>query len=442
MPTAQLASRHLHFYIAAVPRGIMMSFNYQQKFDSYLPKTLYSRLQPIDQEFIQECSFRFKLTFQEFRQVTEAARDLNMWDETGLAEWWNTSFPSAVTKKVFLQKINDHLLSLKRSEKKYSLNIADNYPVQSSKPVVYTAEEKNIIGSCPVASAKTLCCQLQTIDAIENCTLGCSYCTIQTFYTNHTVINTALKSKLAQLVIDPDRYYHFGSGQASDSLALGNIGNVLDDLCAFAAAYPNVLLELKTKSKNINYFLKNGIPPNIVCSWSLNPEIIISHEEHFTASLKERLASARKLADRGIKVAFHFHPMIYYQGWDTDYPAMADSIMQRFKTEEVLFLSFGSITLIKPVIRKIRDLDIKTKTLQMELVPDPLGKLTYPDNIKIQMYKTIYTAFQPWQDKVYMYLCMEKPAIWQKVFGYRYSNNRAFEQDFAQKTIARIHSIS
>ena len=40
----------------------------------------------------------------------------------------------------------------------------------------------------------------------------------------------------------------------------------------------------------------------MVCSWSLNPSVIIDNEEHFTAGLKERIEAARILADKGIKV--------------------------------------------------------------------------------------------------------------------------------------------
>ncbi|NIV72697.1 MAG: hypothetical protein GWN44_08470, partial [Calditrichae bacterium] len=74
------------------------------------------------------------------------------------------------------------------------------------------------------------------------------------------------------------------------------------------------MLEFKTKSNNIRYFLENETPNNIVCSWSLNTSVIIENEEHFTASLEQRLQAARTIADYGIKVAFHFHPLVYYQG--------------------------------------------------------------------------------------------------------------------------------
>jgi spore photoproduct lyase len=104
----------------------------------------------------------------------------------------------------------------------------------------------------------------------------------------------------------------------------------------------------------------------------------------------------------------------------------------------VLFISFGSITLIKPVVQKIRNLGNPTKTLQMELVKDPHGKLTYPDHIKTMMFKHMYKAFSTWQDKVLFYLCMEKASIWEKSFGYVYANNEEFEHDFGRRTMGKV----
>jgi spore photoproduct lyase len=144
------------------------------------------------------------------------------------------------------------------------------------------------------------------------------------------------------------------------------------------------------------------------------------------------------VADKGVKVAFHFHPMVYYDGWQRDYPEIASTLMQRFQADEVLFISFGSVTFIKPVIQKIRALGYQTKMLQTEFVSDPHGKLTYADDIKIKMFKTVHEALAPWHDQVLMYLCMEKAAIWENAFGYVYANNDEFERDFGLKTMSKI----
>ena len=422
---------------------MVKAINYEQKFNSYLDKTLFRYLDPEQQEFTRELAFKLRLTFQEFRQLVEMSRDISMWAESDIIAWWRESGlngqpVNANSKKVLLQKLQAYVQDLKRSAKIYPANGLPRPPFRAKKPIYVEKTDKKVFGQCPVASEKTVCCNLHTIDAVENCAFGCSYCTIQTFYSDQFIFDADFADKLKAIPIDPNRFYHFGTGQSSDSLVWGNRYGILDALCKFAADHPNVLLEFKTKSDNVQYLLENKIPANIVCSWSLNTPTIIQNEEHFTASLEKRIHAARQVADRGIKVAFHFHPMVYYAGWQKDYPAIAKTLLNQFTAEEVLFISYGSVTFIKPVIQKIRKLGHQTKTLQMDMVQDPHGKLTYPDELKIRMFKTMHRAFAPWHDRVFFYLCMEKALIWQETFGFVYEDNEEFERDFGRKTMVKV----
>ena len=144
------------------------------------------------------------------------------------------------------------------------------------------------------------------------------------------------------------------------------------------------------------------------------------------------------VADKNIRVSFHFHPMIYYAGWEKDYPALAIRVQENFSPEEVLFISFGSVTFIKPVLKAIRERGWKTKIHQMPFVKDPKGKLTYRDPVKIEMFRTMVESFFPWHEKVFFYLCMEKAAIWRETFDFAYPNNTVFESDFAAKTMSKL----
>jgi len=285
----------------------------------------------------------------------------------------------------------------------------------------------------------TVCCNLKTLDSVQSCVYGCSYCTIQTFYSDQITLEDELNEKLAGLELDPGRGYHIGTGQSSDALAYGNRNGMLDALCDFAEKNPNVLLEFKTKSSNVDYFVQNKVPANIVCSWSLNPQIIIDNEEHFTSSLQERLQAARTAADNGVKVSFHFHPIIYYKGWQSAYEQIAAKVIEMYTPQEVLFVSFGSLTFIKPVIKKIRALGLPSKILQMEFAEDPHGKLTYPDAVKIEKFSAMHKAFLPWHDKVFFYLCMEKASIWQESLDFVYDSNSQFEEDLLDKSFAKIN---
>jgi spore photoproduct lyase len=421
--------------------------DYTIKFKTLEENSLFKNLDKWQQEFIKDISAKLRLTFQEFRQIVQAARDLDMWGEGDIKSWWQENvvafdFPSINDKKDILNRLQIHLNQLKTQEKKYTDTSLFKPSYRNQNRIITNDVDKTIHGMCPVASEKTICCNLHTIDAVENCVFGCSYCTIQTFYGKDILIQKDIKEKLDAIPIDPDRFYHFGTGQSSDSLAWGNRNGILDAHCNFAAEHPNILMEFKTKSNNIKYFLETQIPENIVCSWSLNSPVIIETEEHFTAPLEERIASARALADKAIKVSFHFHPLVWYKGWKKDYQKIANLLMNEFDPQEVLFISFGSITLIKPVVQKIRDLGNPTKILQMELVKDPHGKLTYPDQKKIRMFKFMYESFRKWREDVFFYLCMEKEIIWRESFGYVYLSNDEFERDFGTQIMNKINPSS
>ncbi len=155
---------------------------------------------------------------------------------------------------------------------------------------------------------------------------------------------------------------------------------------------------------------------------------MISNEEHYTASLEERFAAARAAANLGIKVAFHFHPMVHYEDSLEDYKNLINRVVENFTPEEVLFVSFGSVTFIKPVMQEIRKRGGESKILQMELVPDPHGKLTYPDEIKLALFHNAYKSFSEWHNKVFFYLCMERSFFWDEVFGEHYLTNDIFEK--------------
>ncbi|MDA9101066.1 hypothetical protein N9K06_00170 [Omnitrophica bacterium] len=412
-------------------------------------QTFYPYLAEEDRLLLENLDKQYSLTYQEFRKIAEAARDLELWqDETFAALIGDMTVVSSLKtenhrhvsypqdKDVFLKKFFDRFYEIRNAAKIYPSEDVLAGPKEShSLRIVRKDTEKKIYGDCPVASEETVCCNLKTIDAVENCAFGCSYCTIQTFYGPEAVLDAKLKQKLEAIEIHPGQFYHFGTGQSSDSLIWGNRHGLLDDLCGFAAKHPNVLLEFKTKSDHTAYFEQNRIPKNVVCSWSLNTEPVICHEEAGTASLQRRLEAARKVADHGVKVAFHFHPMVYYEGWQADYEDLGRAVQAQFDPKEVLFISFGSVTFIKPVMQQIRRRQQPTRILQMELVPAPKGKFSYPEDLKIRQFQTMYNVFKPWQGRVYMYLCMEPARIWDSVFGWHYPTNEEFESDFGLKTL-------
>ncbi len=112
--------------------------------------------------------------------------------------------------------------------------------------------------------------------------------------------------------------------------------------------------------------------------------------------------------------------------------------METISTEEVLYLSFGTVTFIKPIVKAIRERGRESKILQMEMAPAPKGKLSYPEAIKRELFEAMYDVFAPWREKVFTYLCMEKRELWESIFGFSYRTNEEFEKAFGRDVMAKV----
>lgn len=409
--------------------------DYSSKFSSISGQTSFQYLPAEQQAFTSELAACYRFTLQELRQFTNIALDLNRWNLTSIKEVWSELDPddcySRDRKKNLLRQLRQSWLELKSEPNSYPEHPSAT-PTVTPIPVT-VSREKLGLGYCPVASDRTRCCNLLTLDAVENCGFDCSYCSIQSFYHgNRVIFDSGFADKLSRLELDPQQTYHIGTGQSSDSLMWGNNQQILDALICFARSNPNAILELKTKSANITHLSKVGLPPNIICTWSLNTRTIIENEEHATAPLERRLQAARKLADKGVVVGFHFHPIIHYTDWRQEYSELYRLVQQMFKPSEVAMVSLGTLTFIKPVMKKIRQRNFNSMILKMPMV-EAAGKFSYPPETKLELFTHAYESFSPqWHDDVFFYLCMEDHGMWQPVFGYHYTTNDEFEQ--AMKT--------
>lgn len=373
---------------------------------------------------------KYKFTFSQINILKNIEKDFKMWNDTSFDKEIPEIYFEKYKDKQLSKKIFEHYVSI-HEKLKNKLNDYDDFKEVKYETRKYSfnkIEKDGIgLGACPVASEGTRCCNLLTLDAVESCGFDCSYCSIQSFYNQNKIgIDKNFKEKIKNLNLDPNETYHIGTGQSSDSLMWGNRDGILDTLFDFARDNQNVILEFKTKSNNIKYFLENDVPENIICTWSLNTQTIVDNEEHLTASLDERIKSARALADKGVLVGFHFHPIVQYKNYLEEYGLVYKRLQNEFTSDEVVLISMGTLTFIKPVIKQLREREMKTKILQMPFETIN-GKQSYSIETKKEMFKHCYDSFASWHGKVYFYLCMEAHSLWKDVFGYEYSSNNQME---------------
>ena len=393
--------------------------------------------------FIQDIPY---LSFQQRRMLREEAMDLALWNLPGrdgdIRTIWPEDYDRSSKNEVrrIFTRVMAHLSELRRSPVDYSTFNPD-YDFRGRKPDINTdfLSPDRIMGRCPCPrdGEQTRCCNLKTLDAVQQCAFACAYCSIQSFYSQNEIrVLSDLKQHLDNMVLE-EGTWHIGTGQSSDSLLLGDDYGTLTALKAFAEKHPDVIVELKTKSARTDW-IQMDLPRNIVSTWSLNAETPAAKEEHLAATPSARIKAARACAQAGHPVGFHIHPMVFFEGWEEEYKNLVMALCDNIDPENAVMVGIGTLTFTKQNLRALRESGRPTRVTQMPLSPIA-GKFSYDPETKKKMFGFLYNCFpQDWKDKVFFYLCMEDPSLWEPCLGRSYSCNADFEADMKRHYLAKL----
>ncbi|MFC1584958.1 radical SAM protein [Fibrobacterota bacterium] len=396
---------------------------------------------------LKQLEEKFRFSHQQLKQTAEWMVDCRMWDEPSFPKGLAAALKDVQMERRGLTITQQRTLLFQSLKKQYQKirGKEKQYPSRGRKQILphYRIEDKELKGrfyrQCQAHSELGVCCGLRVLNLVDNCAMDCAYCILQNHYDQAVVrIPVNLKRKLASLKIPTRERLRIGTGEHTDSLLWGNRNGMLTDLCGFAGAHPNIILELKTKSDNIGFFLKNQVPANVCCAWTLNTQTVITHEEHKTSGLKGRLKAARRIADRGIKVGFHLHPMVYYRGWQKEYRELIQLVISMFDPHEVLWFSLGTITVIKDLESRLRKTFRNSKILQMESELTPDKKTTYAYPVRKKLYDNALEALEPWTGMVVQYLCMEFPPMWKEVMGCTFEDKDGLNKAINESAFAKL----
>ncbi|MDD5382215.1 MAG: hypothetical protein PHH60_00975 [Candidatus Margulisbacteria bacterium] len=259
-----------------------------------------------------------------------------------------------------------------------------------SKPIKYIDKVKRpIIGPCPCAVGH-ISCGYTVISQILGCPYNCSYCFLHTFYGRDEIViydnEKDILDQVANYLAKAKQPLRVGTGQYSDSLALPEAVSLAVKLVNLFAGQKEHTFELKTKSANIDQLLSLDHRDRTVVAWSVNPEQIVRTEELGTEELKNRISAAKKCVAAGYPVAFHFDPIILYDGWEGDYQAVVDLIFSTVGPEHIAWISLGALR---------------------------YKKKRYPETVRIDLFRKMDRFIRAHSKDVKVYLCMESQAVWQ-----------------------------
>ena len=282
-------------------------------------------------------------------------------------------------------------------------------------------EKYDFLKPCP-CSCSAAGCGYNLINLGFGCRFECEYCFLQQYQNLHAVLLPANVEEFLQKIDTasfnqgPFDRPRIGSGEFTDSLVFDHITQYSSQIVPFFKARPHLQFEFKTKSTNIEGLLKEGGAENIVVAWSVNAAPVIERAEHFTPSLQERLAASARVVQAGYRTAFHFDPVIIYDGWQEDYAQTARALAQAVPADKVAWISVGTLRFSRELKKMMENRFPEGKLLDGEFLLDFDGKIRYGDAQRLEVYRYLVPLLKKLFPKTVVYLCMEDPQVVKAVY--------------------------
>lgn len=277
--------------------------------------------------------------------------------------------------------------------------------------------------ACPAGSSEFACCGYLVLVLASNCPMDCSYCFLQDYladnpgfqvYANYADAFDELERATRRAA---GRALRVGTGELADSLAFDRMTGISRDLVEFCAARESLLLELKTKTDEIDNLLTVDSRGRTLVSWTLSPPRVFSSSEKRTAAPAARLVAARRVLEAGYRVGFHLDPVIAYPGAEDDYLALLDDLFDAVAPARIAFISLGGLRMTPALRSAARRRHPHDPLLCGEEVLAPDGRYRTFTALRASLLRALERRIAAASPAIVRYLCMEPPSIHRRVLG-------------------------
>ncbi len=225
-------------------------------------------------------------------------------------------------------------------------------------------------------------------------------------------------SQELQILFSKKKLTRIGTGEFTDSLIWESWTDLSRFLVTSFSTQSHAVLELRTKTTAIERLGRLRHNRKTIVAWSLNTDQIIRDEELRTAPLFARLNAAAKCESWGYPLAFHFDPIVIYDGCEADYRQVIEALFSRISPDNIAWISLGTFRFIPSLKTIIQKRFPKSKIIYGEFIPGLDGKMRYFKPLRIELYCKIVSWIREIAPDLLIYFCMEDDEVWKRAFDF------------------------
>lgn len=214
--------------------------------------------------------------------------------------------------------------------------------------------------------------------SVMNCLFDCDYCFLKGMYSTGNIVLFVNMDDYERQVLSllQDGPLYLSVSYDTDLLALQGIADLSSFWVDLAKKNKELTVEFRTKAA-----VRALDPvPNVIYSFTLSPQSIISSYEHHTASLKARIDSVKRACDAGCNVRLCFDPVLYVTDWRKCYNDFMDEVIPQIYWDKITDVSVGAFRISKEYMKGLRSCCPMSAVTEFPYVNDG-GYMKMPSDI-------------------------------------------------------------
>jgi spore photoproduct lyase len=302
-----------------------------------------------------------------------------------------------------------------------AVSAADD-PVTAGKQALFlTVNRGPFIRRCP-GTKHYRCCGYRILNIGRFCTMDCSYCILQAYFhpplLQYYVNQEDMTAQLKDLFGRTGRVTRLGTGEYTDSAIWNECTDLNRRLVSLFAGQDGGVLEIKTKTVNIEPLRGADHNRKTIAAWSLNTEAVIAGQERGSASLEERLRAAAACQAMGYPLAFHFDPLVVYEGCREEYAAVIQRLFAAVSADNIVWISLGSFRFMPALKPLIQDRFPDSRIVYGEFISGIDRKMRYFKPLRVELYRSVISEIRRHAPDLTIYFCMEDDDVWRQCLGF------------------------